>query len=103
MIVTFTTKSFANIVMFGDVAHTLLKLMGHSGSVPGAIKADDVGEYLDNLKQGLGHYQELETDQGREDEQGEPVISMHTRAQPLIDLLSSAQENNHDVSWKSGT
>jgi hypothetical protein len=30
MLVTFTTKAYANITMFGDVAVTLLKMMGHS-------------------------------------------------------------------------
>ena len=106
MIVTFRTKSFANIVMFGSVAKTLFKLMGHSGTVPGAIKAEDVGGYLENLKQGLKQQQELESAQParpKYDDDGEPVIGLQTRAQPLIDLLSSAHENQHDVSWKSGT
>ena len=42
MIVTFKTKPYADITMFGDVAIHLLKLMGHSGTVPGAIVAEDV-------------------------------------------------------------
>ena len=42
MLVTFTTDAFADITMFGDVGLALLKMMGHSGTVPSAILAADV-------------------------------------------------------------
>jgi len=42
MLVTFTTDAYADIIMFGDVALTLLKMMRHSKTVPGAILAADV-------------------------------------------------------------
>jgi hypothetical protein len=42
MIVTFRTKAHADIMMFGDIAITLLKLMGHSGTVPSALQAGEV-------------------------------------------------------------
>jgi hypothetical protein len=41
MLVTFTTEAYADITMFGDVAVALLKMMGHSGTVPSAIRAED--------------------------------------------------------------
>ncbi len=40
MIVTFRSKAHADIIMFGDIAIKLLKLMGHSGTVPGALLAE---------------------------------------------------------------
>ncbi len=49
MLVTFTTKAYADITMFGDVAVSLLKMMGHSGTVPGAILAADVPAALGRL------------------------------------------------------
>jgi len=39
MLVTFTTKAYADITMFGDVAVAMLKMMGYSGTVPSAIRA----------------------------------------------------------------
>ena len=42
MLVTFSTDTYPNITLFGDVALTLLKMMGHSTTVPGAILAADV-------------------------------------------------------------
>ena len=50
MLVTFKTEAYANITMFGEVAVTLLKLMGHSGTVPGALMAEDVPAALERLK-----------------------------------------------------
>jgi hypothetical protein len=52
MIVTFRSKAHADIMMFGDIAVNLLKLMGHSGTVPGALLAEEVPTALDHLKKG---------------------------------------------------
>ena len=50
MLVTFTCEAYADITMFGDVAQHLLTLMGHSGTVPGAILAEDVPAALHRLR-----------------------------------------------------
>ena len=97
MIVTFTTKSFADITMFGSVAVTLLKLMGHSGTVPSAVRAEDIPAYLEKLEHGLSNYQ---GSAGVDEDSDEPAIGLETRAKPLIELLRSAHENNDSVSWK---
>ena len=49
MIVTFRSKAHADIMMFGDIAISVLKLMGHSGTVPGALLAEEVPTALDHL------------------------------------------------------
>jgi hypothetical protein len=41
MLVTFRTEAYADILMFGDIAVQLLKLMGHSGTAPGTLVAED--------------------------------------------------------------
>jgi len=47
MLVTFTTDAYADITMFGDVALAMLKMMGHSATVPSAIlEADVTGEFI---------------------------------------------------------
>ena len=50
MLVTFRTEAHADILMFGDIAIQLLELMGHSGTVPGALLADEVPAALDRLR-----------------------------------------------------
>ena len=47
MLVTFKSDAYADIMMFGDAAHRLLKMMGHSGTLPSAILAEDVPAALD--------------------------------------------------------
>jgi len=49
MLVTFTTNAHADTTLFGDVALALLKMMGHSATVPGAILAADVPAALSRL------------------------------------------------------
>ena len=53
MLVTFRSKASADVVMFGDMAIKLLALMGHAGTVPGAILAEDVDAALSKLKQAI--------------------------------------------------
>jgi hypothetical protein len=96
MLVTFTTKSYADITMFGDVAVALLKMMGHSGTVPSAILAEDVPVALDRLKVAIKAGKGAQATGGKEDE----AVSMANRALPLINLLASAAKEKGDVTWK---
>ncbi len=71
MIVTFKTRAFSNITMFGDIAVHLLKMMGQTGNVPGAIKDDDVSQAYQTLKQALETLPEdLDIDQNQSDDAG---------------------------------
>lgn len=104
MLVTFTCNAYADITMFGDVALTLLKMMGHSGTIPGAILAADVPAALDRLKRAL---QEAKAEPvqdeaaGAEDEDRDaPRVSLATRALPLIELLTAAAKADADVMWQ---
>ena len=98
MLVTFSTDAYADITMFGDVALTMLKMMGHSATVPGAILAADVPAALNKLTAAI----EAQTDTVPVDDQDEdePVVSMANRALPLIDLLSAAAKSDCNIMWK---
>jgi hypothetical protein len=98
MIVTFTTKSHADITMFGDVALALLKMMGHSPNVPGAILAADVPAALARLEDALDVAKTLPPVDDVDEE--EPVVSMAHRALPLIGLLQAAIKAGANVMWK---
>ncbi|MFA7387964.1 MAG: DUF1840 domain-containing protein, partial [Thiohalobacteraceae bacterium] len=50
MLVTFSCPDYADITMFGDVAVRLLKMMGHSGTVPSALAPEDVAPALQRLE-----------------------------------------------------
>lgn len=103
MLVTFKTKAYPNITMFGDVAVRLLRLMGHSGTVPSAILAADVPAALERLKAGIADEKRRPAQPVAEnDENGdEPPVSLPTRAVPLIELLEAAAARGCDVMWDS--
>lgn len=107
MLVTFHSKASANITMFGDVAAALLKMMGHSGTVPSALLAADIPSALARLQQGLAAVSQTAENAhgirpGTEDPRTPPPISIGLRAYPLIQLLSVAARQGCDVMWENG-
>ena len=103
MLVTFTCKAYADITMFGDVALTMLKMMGHSETVPGAILAEDVPAALDRLTRAIATVKvtaQNESRKAEDDDSDEPPVSLARRALPLIELLTAATRQKADVMWK---
>jgi hypothetical protein len=98
MLVTFTTDAYADITMFGDVGLAMLKMMGHSATVPGAILATDVPAALSRLTAAIEA--EKASPPVKSDDAEEPVVSMATRGLPLIELLTAAVREGNDVMWK---
>lgn len=97
MLVKFDSEA-GQILMFGDVAVTLLKMMGQSGVVPGAIIAADIPPALGRLKQGIeaqAHHPRAR----RNDENEEPDVSLRQRAAPLVELLDRAAKQDKNVMW----
>ena len=92
MLVTFTTKAHADITMFGDIGLAMLKLMGHSATVPGAIPADAVPAALTRLTAAIEAEKSSPPVANRGD--AEPAVSLAHRALPLIDLLAAAAQAN---------
>lgn len=99
MLVTFKTDAYADITMFGDVATAMLKMMGHSGTVPSAILADDVPAALSQLTAALGVKNNKPVVESENDD-AEETVSIKTRALPLIELLTAAAKAKSDVMWE---
>ncbi|MFT6896881.1 MAG: hypothetical protein ACJA13_001286 [Paraglaciecola sp.] len=100
MLVIFSSQVSANITMFGDIAVQLLKMMGHSGTVPSAIIAKDVPAALANLEAALGvAEQQPESEEPTDDIEETSFVSLSHRALPLIDLLKAAVKDESNVQW----
>lgn len=97
MLITFYTDAYENITFFGDIAKKLLHYMGHSGTVPGALKAENIAEALNRLQSGLNQESSVSSP---EKEVDEPPISLKHRAIPLIHLLEAANRKQCDVMWQ---
>lgn len=107
VLVTFRTKAYANITMFGEVAVRLLRLMGHTGTVPSAIRPEDIPDALRRLKAGIAAAEAAavpeEPSEARQEsgDSEEPRVSLKQRAFPLIQLLEAAERENVPVMWDS--
>jgi hypothetical protein len=98
MLVHFRSDA-GDMIMFGEVAVTLLKMMGQSGDKPGAIHAAHNPGALARLQRAVAaHRSEAPPTEAREG--GEPPVSLRQRAFPLIDLLIRASSRHADVIWE---
>ena len=101
MLVTFSTDSYPNITLFADDALTMLKMMGHSATVPGSIRAEDVPKALDLLKASIAASKGLPASKAKDAD--EPTVSIAQRGLPLIELLTAAAKANDYVMWDKST
>jgi hypothetical protein len=107
VIVKFSTK-IGKLTMHGDAAVALLKGMGHTGTVPGAILAADLPAALSNLQRMLevsgastGSATPPPAEDGDDDDrEREPVITLRTRAVPLLDMMRTAIDRGSDLMWE---
>src|SRR5712672_3327139 len=103
MLITFHTSAWASVTLFGDAAVTLLKMAGHSGTVPGAIRAADVAVVRGRLEQALAALRpDQEPAAAEKEPDAEPPVGLRLRAYPLIQLLTAAAQKRCDVTWEEG-
>jgi hypothetical protein len=101
MLVTFDSK-VGRVTMFGDVAGQLIRMMGHSGAIPGALLAEEIPRALANLKRALADADQPPAPSATQEEDSQEKaapISLRTRGYPLIQLLENALEQSADVLW----
>lgn len=102
MLVKFQSE-VGTLTMFDDVAVPLLKLMGHSGTVPSAIMPEDIPAAVGRLKAAVAAQPDAPdpaaAKQGDDDEREIPV-SLRQRAFPLIELLERAAKRDCEVMWR---
>lgn len=108
MIVKFSTRAGA-FVMHGDAAVALLRGMGHSGTVPGAILAADLPAALAQLRTFLESAAAAPPapptpvpDRDADEEETEPPVSLRMRSLPLIDMIETAIARESDLMWERG-
>lgn len=107
MLVTFHSKAYADVTMFGDVAQKLLKMMGLSATVPSALMPEDIPAALQRLQEAIAAAEkeasaavesDAEDETDDEEERSSPVALSH-RAIPLIELLQASLKYDVPVMW----
>lgn len=101
MLVSFHSDA-GNFIMFADDAKQLLRMMGHSGTIPGAVLSADVPAALKRLERSLHAGVPVREDapeaEAEEDERDIPV-SLKNRAFPLLEMLRHAREQQCNIMW----
>ena len=113
MLVTFRSPATESITMFGDAAQSLLKLMGATGRVPGALNAEDVPAALARLESEVESLKATtaataaapatnEDAAADPDEEGKaaPAVPLVSRAVPLLSILKRAAAANEGIVWE---
>lgn len=96
MLVIFSSTVTGDVMMFGDIAKKLLRLMGQTGNIPGGITAEHIPAALQQLKQAVGAEPNPESSY---DEGDAPAVGLAVRAFPLIEMLTTAEKEGASVAW----
>ncbi len=103
MLVRFDTKAAAGVSMFEKDARQMIALMGHSDTIPSAIRAADVAQALQifqaNLDKAAQQEQGDHPHSEDESKDEEPPVPINRRAWPLQELLKAAVAKQAIVSW----
>ena len=94
--------------MLETAGRELIRMMGHSGTVPGALGADAVSSALQRLEKAvavdpgrpLSTERERDRDDGEHSGNGDAPVSAATRALPLIEMLRQAAEAGDYIFWE---
>lgn len=93
--VTFHSRAAGDFTMFEAVAVSLLKKMGHSGTVPSAILPEDIPQALQRLKANLATEPATDAEELGE----EPTVTLSRRAYPLVKMLEASLAEPCEVMW----
>jgi hypothetical protein len=112
MLVTFRSTATESITMFQDVAVELLKLMGATGRIPGALGPEDVPAALRQLEHATEQIKagthatpvrpadNEDATHEDDDEEREQPVDLATRAVPLLSILKRAAAAKAELVWE---
>jgi hypothetical protein len=107
MLIVFKSKAAGDVMMFGDVAHALMEIMGKDPGDKGIVTVEQLPEAIARLKAAVAqdkaekpvvdHDERLfeKTPAGGKRE----YVSLARRAVPLIELLEYSLKEGEPVVW----
>ena len=109
MLVRFMSQATANLLMFDDVARSLLTVIGKSPTQRGVITVDEMPAALTHLNQMIEHEKRLKD--GKEPREERPIpevgiephelIGLSVRAHPFIKMLEQARREKKEITWEA--
>lgn len=109
MLTTFKSDASADVIMFGDAAKALIKLMGKDAiDIKGIVTPEQLPDAIARLKAAIEEdrqrqAQRTEADEAADVEAGRTgmaaPVGLAQRAWPLLDMLEQAQRDKVPVVW----
>lgn len=110
MIVTFQSPASGDVIMFGDVAQRMMKLMGKEPSDKGIVTVEQLPEAIARIKAAIEEDKQQRAGKSPEDlpqtepdggdaGSSRPYVSLTQRAVPLLELLEWSLKKEKPVVW----
>ena len=106
MIVTFKSPAAGDVIMFGDNAKQMMKLMGKSPDDKGIVTVEQLPDAIAGLRAAIDADKAARQRAASTDESDDPErrgmganVSVAQRAVPLLELLEWAQRKGKPVTW----
>lgn len=108
MIVRFISSETGEILMFSEVAKSLLQAIGKETTAQGAFLPDEMLAAAQALREAVNRAEAPPPDDGERDAEGrekEPVVAFAQRAWPLIDMLERTAKAGAkaNIIWEAPT
>lgn len=100
MLVRFDSK-VGVFSMYEKDARNMIKLMGHSDTIPGAILGADIEKTLATFQTNLSEAAKQENQHvaPKKDDEEDEAVPVNRRAYPLLELLKKAAKQKETVMW----
>ncbi len=107
MIITFKSSAAGDVIMFSDVAHRLMQIMGKDVTDKGILTIEQLPEAIRRLKAAIDEdkqrFAALSEEERPLKEKGasgeRSFVSLYQRATPLLELIEWAQKKQKPVVW----
>jgi len=108
MVITFRSRAAADVLMFGEPARQLLKILGKDpDAAEGIVTVEQLPDAITRLEQAI----EADRARAREADRADPdgdedaprgmaaPVNLHQRGWPLLDLLQRSLAEETPVTW----
>ena len=107
MLVTFSSKAGADILMLSQHAKPILQIMGKLDgtdlAMRGVFMPEHMAQTIAKLKQAIALAPEPTDDDDPPKDLISRQVGLRQRAFPLLDLLRRAKDKNHPVLWEASS
>ena len=109
MLVRFSSRATANLLMFDDVARALLTVIGKSPTQRGVVTVDEMAPALAHLRSLVDYEKRFKESGTGRDEKPIPevgiepheLVGLSVRAQPFIKMLEQAAREKKEITWEA--